>query len=225
MLMASILKVFYWFGVHFDRALLIQALIMIVMQCLLLHVALTHRPSATSTSNQNPFAPPADHLDIPRPGNFWRWRNAKPYWQFLGYLVVTLSVLQMLLGGSTRYAGLLGAIALAIEAVLPIPQILANHRRRGCKGFRLSVLANWLVGDAFKMVFFMAKGADEVPWAFKICGMFQAACDVYLGVQFYNFGDGEPGSEGRNFENDVRWLKEKSMELVGMEKSNGRASF
>jgi solute carrier family 66, member 2 len=136
-------------------------------------------------------------------------------------MVLALILLQLFFGHSTSYAGLTGAVALAIEAVLPIPQILANHRRRGCKGFRLSVLANWLIGDAFKMVFFIAKGANEVPWAFKLCGMFQAACDVYLGVQFYNFGDGEPGSEGRNFQDDVKWIREKSMEMVGWDKRNG----
>jgi solute carrier family 66, member 2 len=212
--------VFYWFGVHYDRALLIQALIMIVMQCMLLHVALTHRPAIlTSNGSQIPLTHTSE-LDIPRPHNFWRWRTSKPYWQFLGYVVLVLLVLQLIFGHSASYAGLLGAIALAIEAILPIPQILANHRRRGCKGFRVSVLANWLVGDAFKMVFFIAKGANEVPWAFKLCGMFQAACDIYLGIQFYNFGDGEPGSEGRNLQEDVRWLKEKSLEMVGLEKSS-----
>lgn len=197
---------------------------MIVMQCLLLNVALLHRPSASQDAVQhNPFAQTSE-LEIPRPHNFWRWRTSRPYWLFLGYLSLGLLVLQMLFGHSVTYAGLLGAIALGIEAILPIPQILANHRRRGCKGFRISVLANWLIGDAFKMVFFMAKGADEVPWAFKICGLFQAACDIYLGVQFYNFGDGEAGSEGRSFERDVRWVREKGMELVGWEDKNGSAS-
>lgn len=56
-------------------------------------------------------------------------------------------------------------------------------------GFRLSVLANWLVGDAFKMTFFFLKGNSAVPWAFKACGIFQAACDCYLGVQYAMFGN------------------------------------
>jgi hypothetical protein len=215
--------VFYWFGVHYDRALFIQALIMIAMQCILLHFALTYRPALLANAADQNTSASSSELDIPRPYNFWRWRTAKPYWLFFGYGVAVLTVLQLILGHSQSYAGLLGAIALGIEAILPLPQILANHKRRGCKGFRISVLANWLVGDAFKMVFFIAKGSNEVPWAFKLCGMFQAACDIYLGIQFYNFGDGEPGSEGRKFEEDVRWLREKGMEMVGWENSNGTA--
>ncbi|KAF2663322.1 hypothetical protein BT63DRAFT_419137 [Microthyrium microscopicum] len=215
MLVASILKIFYWFGVHFDRALLIQAIVMIIMQSLLLHVALTHRPISPSSQ---PFqSVNSSEFDIPRPYNFWRWRTAHPYWSFLGYFTITLIAMQLLFGSFDGYADLLGYIALGIEALLPIPQILANHRRRGCKGFRLSVLANWLVGDCFKMVFFFAKGSGDVPWAFKICGVFQAACDLFLGIQFYAYGDGEPGSEGRDIKKDLNWLGEKGMELVGWE--------
>jgi hypothetical protein len=137
------------------------------------------------------------------------------------YFTITLIAMQLLFGNFTGYADLLGYIALAIEALLPIPQIMANHQRRGCKGFRLSVLANWLLGDCFKMVFFFVKDSSDVPWAFKICGVFQASCDVFLGIQFYMFGDGEPGSEGRDFKRDINWLSEKGMELVGWEKTNG----
>lgn len=58
-------------------------------------------------------------------------------------------------------------------------------------GFRLSVLVNWLIGDAFKMTFFFLKENTAVPWAFKACGIFQAACDCYLGVQYAMFGNQE----------------------------------
>ncbi len=71
--------------------------------------------------------------------------------------------LQLLFGQFTFFPHLLGTLALTIEAVLPVPQLLANQARRSCVGFRLSVHANWLVGEVFKMVFFMAKGMDEVP--------------------------------------------------------------
>ncbi len=52
------------------------------------------------------------------------------------------------------------------------------------------MLANWLVGDALKMGFFVLAGEDRVPWAFKLCGAFQAGCDMGLGVQWWVFGNG-----------------------------------
>lgn len=48
----------------------------------------------------------------------------------------------------------------------------------------------WLAGDAMKMsYFFLSK--ESVPWAFKMCGIFQACCDCFLGLQYVAFGNGE----------------------------------
>lgn len=34
--------------------------------------------------------------------------------------------------------------------------------------------------------------STSVPWSFKLCGMFQMGCDLYLGWQWWVYGDG-PG--------------------------------
>jgi hypothetical protein len=230
--------VFYWFGVHFDSALLIQSLIMIVMHVALLHAALTYRaasvgiapppfhehhdPSDPSSLTTSTTSKAFDLSDIPRPYNFWRWRTSTPFWRFLGYWSAGLISLQLLFGQFPFFPHLLGTLALTIEALLPVPQLLANQTRRSCHGFRLSVLANWLVGDAFKMVFFLAKGADEVPWAFKLCGMFQAGCDIGLGLQFYFYGDGTRPVGERDIGKDLKWLGEKGWEMVGMKDKGER---
>ncbi|KAL6722167.1 hypothetical protein ACLMJK_001274 [Lecanora helva] len=99
--------------------------------------------------------------------------------------------------GSSLYTQIIGYVGLAVEAVLPLPQMFANQRAQSCKGFRVSVLANWLVGDAMKMGYFFNSEAGKVPWAFKMCGIFQACCDVGLGVQYWTFGDGEENKERR----------------------------
>jgi hypothetical protein len=44
----------------------------------------------------------------------------------------------------------LGFIALFIESTLPIPQFIANYKRKTCYGFRSSTLAGWVFGDSFK---------------------------------------------------------------------------
>ena len=69
----------------------------------------------------------------------------------------------------------------------------------------MSVLANWLFGgmiasilpdpsnvpaDAMKMGYFFLDSSGKVPSAFKVCGCFQALCDVGLGVQYWMYGDG-----------------------------------
>jgi hypothetical protein len=120
------------------------------------------------------------------------------YWQFLLSLFVGLVICELLLAPVPSvyqsYSSLIGYIGLSVEAMLPIPQILANARSRSCKGFRVSVLASWLVGDSMKMFWFFTS-TTTIPWAFKLCGMFQAACDSFLGVQYLMYGDGEAASK------------------------------
>lgn len=48
--------------------------------------------------------------------------------------------------------------------------------------------------------FFLSK--EVVPWPFKLCGIFQACCDCYLGLQFYMYGDGAVTSRFRGVEMD-----------------------
>jgi solute carrier family 66, member 2 len=80
--------------------------------------------------------------------------------------------------------------------MLPLPQIAANARARSCRGFRSSVLAFWLLGDAMKMLWFFT-ATSEIPWPFKLCGLFQAGCDLFLGWQYVTYGSGEPGWPGQ----------------------------
>jgi hypothetical protein len=94
---------------------------------------------------------------------------------------------------SPAYIAFLGYFGLAVEAMLPVPQIWKNHQARSCKGFRLSVIVNWLAGDTMKMSYFFLS-SEYIPWPFRLCGIFQACCDCYLGMQFYMYGSA-PGSD------------------------------
>ena len=169
------------------------------MQIVLLSFSLKYRSHPTSNSGaqrdlNKPFAAAQESDSMgARPYNFWRWRSIRPYWIFVVYYTVTLMALQLLLGRSPWYSTLQGYFALGVEATLPLPQVLANEKAQSCKGFRLSVIVNWLLGDVMKMMyFFMAQ--SPIPWAFKLCGFFQSGCDAYLGVQYWKFGAGNSGS-------------------------------
>jgi hypothetical protein len=119
------------------------------------------------------------------------------YWQFLLWMFIGLTLNELLLAQIPflypAYSKLIGYTGLLVEATLPLPQILANWRSRSCRGFRLSVLAFWLLGDATKMFWFFTS-VTEIPWPFKLCGMFQACCDSFLGVQYLMYGSGEGGA-------------------------------
>ncbi|KAI9798678.1 MAG: hypothetical protein M1833_004667 [Piccolia ochrophora] len=206
MLVSSILRVFYYLRHPFSLPLLYQSFIMIGVQLLLLSTALHHRPPLppTLSSYSTPHAPPPPPLPF-LPRTFWRWPppHTRPYALTLLYLTAALLVLHLVLPSSTPlYTPLLGALGLGIEATLPMPQLLTNYRRRGCKGFRASVLFSWLIGDAMKMMWFFQGGgggggdaaaaqAEKIPLAFKLCAAVQAVCDAGLGVQWWMWGDGK----------------------------------
>ncbi|KAI1006798.1 hypothetical protein K3495_g1417 [Podosphaera aphanis] len=197
MLAASILRVFYYPGAKFDISLLIQSVIMIAIQLMLLKVALDHRPSSSSRGGASavPFAfAKKKAFYFARPHQFWRWRSQKPYWKFLLYLFIALTALELILSPVPSlyniYSSCLGIIGLSIEATLPLPQLISNYQYQSCKGFRLSVLANWLLGDCLKMFWFFT-ATSEIPWTFKLCGIFQMCCDALLGVQYWSYGNNQ----------------------------------
>lgn len=163
-------------------------MLMIVVQLALLKVALDNRPSSGDAST--PFA----YIEVKRrPYDFWQWRSQRPYWEFLSYFTLTVAILQVVFGTSSTFVSLLGFTGLGIEAALPLPQVLQNHKTRSCQGFRLSVLASWLAGDVMKLVFF--SHAEHVGVAFKLCAITQMFLDSFLGVQFWWYGSGSTNQE------------------------------
>ncbi|KAI0471076.1 hypothetical protein GGR56DRAFT_658875 [Xylariaceae sp. FL0804] len=198
MLVASVFRVFYYPGAKFDVALLIQSFCNIFMQIILLKIALDNRPAPSSRGGDAalPFAGSQDGLaGFRRPHNFWQWRSPKPYWRFLLYMVIILTALELIVAPFSSiymvYSSIIGYVGLGVEATLPLPQLYANAQSRSCKGFRFSVLASWLVGDAMKMFWFFTS-TSEIPWAFKLCGIFQACCDTLIGLQYLAYGDQDP---------------------------------
>jgi hypothetical protein len=137
------------------------------------------------------------------------------YWSFLGYFTLGLFVVHVFLPFISRtdtYINLLGIVGLAVEAFLPVPQIFANQRSHSCKGFRLSVLVSWLLGDAMKMSYlFYTK--DVIPSAFKMCAIFQACCDFYLGLQYWMYGSGKTSGSFQG-NNEQRWGAEKDIRMT-----------
>lgn len=85
MLIASILKVFYWFGTYYSISLLLQACLMIVVQLILLKVALDNRApvGARDGLEHKPFSEYKvedslrDLLSGKRPFDFWRWSSSR----------------------------------------------------------------------------------------------------------------------------------------------------
>lgn len=133
---------------------------------------------------------------------------------FLTYFTAVLAFVHIFvtpISRSETYINLLGCVGLAVEAFLPVPQILANQRSKSCKGFRVSLLAAWLIGDTAKMGYFLFS-QDVIPWSFRLCGTFQCVCDAYLGVQYWMFTRGA----GSSREQGGSWKEQKDIRMTSM---------
>ena len=42
-----------------------------------------------------------------------------------------------------------------------------------------------------KISYYLVSEAGKVPWAFKMCGIFQACCDACLAAQYFTYGSGD----------------------------------
>ena|SRR5271154_4325647 len=135
-----------------------------------------------------------------RPFHIWAWQSPRRFWEvfpfpfdpsdfeFLSGLILSLTLLQFLIGHSSTYVTIVGFLGLGIEATLPIPQFISNYRHKSVAGFRPSVIIAWLLGDIFKCSYFFF-GHANVTWQFKACAIVQISFDLGIAVQFFVYGD------------------------------------
>ncbi|KAI0372778.1 hypothetical protein BV20DRAFT_44442 [Pilatotrama ljubarskyi] len=114
LLLANITRCFFWLGNHFERALLIQSLLMILAQLALLHICIRYRPRIS----------PENLGASTRPFSFWQWPTYTEYLEFLAAFVLCQAILFLILGRSDIFVSILGFVALGLESTLPIPQLI-----------------------------------------------------------------------------------------------------
>lgn len=122
----------------------------------------------------------------PRPFGFWKWVEPEAYWSCIIKLNIALIVLHFAVGSwSPLYIQSLGFVGLMLEAILPLPQLIVNAQRHSVQGFRLSLLLNWLAGDASKIFYYMF-GTDPGKLApqFMMCVLIQTVLDLIGGWQY-----------------------------------------
>ncbi|KIY66726.1 hypothetical protein CYLTODRAFT_398244 [Cylindrobasidium torrendii FP15055 ss-10] len=179
LLLANITRCFFWLGNHFELALLIQSILMIIAQLGLLYICILYRPRLA----------PETLGTSSRPFSFWQWANYTQYVEFLAGFILLQAILVLIFGRSEIFVNILGFFALGLESTLPIPQLISNFKQRSLYGFRTSTLVGWFGGDGFKTVYFFLQ---QAPLQFKICSIFQLSIDVAIVIQRLVYGAAPP---------------------------------
>ncbi|KAH7881803.1 hypothetical protein F5I97DRAFT_2076531 [Phlebopus sp. FC_14] len=165
LLTANITRCFFWMGSHFEIALLLQSILMILAQLALLYICIRYRPRTS----------PENYGVSTRPLSFWQWTSYAQYVEFLAGFILCSAILYLIFGRSELYISMLGFVALGLESTLPIPQLISNYKHKSLYGFRASTLIGWVGGDSFKTAYFFVQ---ESPLQFKVCAIFQLTVDI-----------------------------------------------
>ncbi|KAL0093818.1 hypothetical protein F4703DRAFT_1831779 [Phycomyces blakesleeanus] len=199
-------------GKRFDTTLLVQSLVMIAAQLILLEIVVRYnQPShqatrydsisstpTTSTSsissanysNDNNEDDASTSQENPAvgfnflPQTFWAWNHYLSYINCILCFTTVVGVLFILLSRYSSFVETIGVISLGIESTLPLPQCISNWKRRSTFGFSLLVIGTWVLGDSFKVFYFLHTNS---PVQFIICGSIQVAIDSFIVFEFILF--------------------------------------
>lgn len=176
LLLANILRIYFWIGARFETALLLQSVAMIFAQFVMLEICVRFGNNGRSKG--------ATITDL-NLSHFWNWTDLFSYVAFIALFTLFIGTLSLfLIPVGTVYVELLGFFALAIEACLGLPQVYKNYTNQSVQGLSTVLLATWFLGDGYKTVYFVYKAQ---PAQFIACGTFQLMVDCVLLFQYIHY--------------------------------------
>lgn len=176
LLIASTLRILFWFGHPFELPLLAQSIIMFVTMMALLRVCTNVRALNEISTAKRVFT------DFDKK-YFWKWSRFIDYCQFMVLFCAICSSMTYLLIKNVFFIETLGFLAVFIEALLGAPQFYRNYQNLSTQGMSIQMVCFWLSGDTFKTGYFII---NKAPLQFSLCGALQVFIDLaILGQVFY----------------------------------------
>ncbi|XP_037308291.1 solute carrier family 66 member 2 [Pungitius pungitius] len=178
LLVANILRIFFWIGKQFELTLLLQSVVMIITMFAILHLCCEVQNTNRVSTRQHRLS----DLDF---RYFWKWSAFEDYLLFCFGFTVLCAVITLLLLDSPVFVETLGSAAVTFEAMLGLPQLLQNFHNRSTKGMSVKMVLLWTAGDVFKTSYFVM---NESPSQFWVCGSVQIIIDVAILLQVLLYG-------------------------------------
>ncbi|KAM8860620.1 solute carrier family 66 member 2 [Synchiropus picturatus] len=178
LLIANILRIFFWIGKQFELTLLLQSVVMILTMFAMLHLCCGVQYANRVSTKQHRLT----DWDV---RYFWQWSAFADYLLFCFGFTVLCAVITLLLLDSVVFVETLGSLAVMFEAMLGLPQLLQNFQNQSTKGMSVKMVLLWTAGDVFKTTYFVM---NDSPSQFWVCGSVQILIDVaiLLQVLFYS---------------------------------------
>ena len=188
LLLANILRIYFWIGKPFAKSLLYQSIVVIISQIYLIHYYLKYQER---TKNEIP--PEKSILDhmiswkkIITPSKVWNWDYEIDYYKFVFLLFFIMTIICFFIGKDfTKFYDLIGTISVSIETFIEIPQIKENCITKNVKNLSGAMVAMWFIGDLFKSIY---NFTNNSPIQIVVGTLIQNCEDIILSSQVIIYG-------------------------------------
>ncbi|XP_077049653.1 solute carrier family 66 member 2 isoform X1 [Siphateles boraxobius] len=178
LLIANILRIFFWIGKQFELPLLLQSVVMILTMLAMLHLCCSIQSSNRVSTKQHHIT----DLDF---RYFWSWSSFEDYLVFCFAFMLLCAFITFLFLDWVLFVEALGSLAVMFEAMLGLPQLLQNYNNRSTRGMSIKMVLLWTAGDIFKTMYFVI---NESPTQFLVCGAVQILIDIAILLQVGFYG-------------------------------------
>jgi uncharacterized protein with PQ loop repeat len=186
LLLANILRIFFWFGKKFSLPLLFQAILVIISQIYLIHAYLEYQedlPMKTEKTFREYLTNWKETLNLKK---IWDWNDEIEYFKFILFIILILSIICSIFGTKNiQFFEILGTLSVSCETFIELPQIKENCMAKNTKNLSGAMVLMWFVGDLFKTTYNLMY---KSPIQMIIGGIIMNCEDIILSSQvlFYN---------------------------------------
>ena len=185
LLLANILRIYFWIGKPFEKSLLFQSIVVIISQIYLIHYYLKYQEKPRDINKIPQEKSILNHMiswkDIFLPSKFWNWDYEIDYYKFIFLFFAFMSIICVIIGKNLmKFYDVIGTISVGIETFIEIPQIKENCVTKNVKNLSGAMVLMWFIGDLFKTVYNIV---NKSPIQMIVGGLIQNCEDIILSTQ------------------------------------------
>lgn len=196
LLIANILRIFFWYGKQFNIILLFQSIASLIMQLILLQQCLAFSNNNSDSKQSNNIKANLNEInrifyfkkgELFRVKDFWNWSQFIDYIYFLTiFVVVLIFTAKLFTFENAAFVEILGTASALVEACLGVPQVYNNFKNKSTDTLSLIMIFTWVLGDSFKSFYFYK---TEAPLQLLMVGLTQLLIDFVIIAQIYYYNN------------------------------------